>query len=117
LRILRILRDYTRAKKTNLSLTFCFMRQNWHEFGDYCLFADEWECNVGVNTVSKPPQFAVYNLPVDELRKVVETMERQAPRLAASLKKNRDVWFAEFARVRLRFESLARSLDARGDDG
>jgi MoaA/NifB/PqqE/SkfB family radical SAM enzyme len=99
LRILKRLREYTRERGTDLSLTFCFMRQNWHEFGEYCLFGDEWGCNVGVNTMVKP-EFAVYNLPPEELRKVLTTMELQAPRLDSLLNRNRQVWFAELDRMR-----------------
>jgi MoaA/NifB/PqqE/SkfB family radical SAM enzyme len=100
--ILKRFREYTRARKTDLSLTFCFMRQNWFEFGDFCLFADELGCNVGVNTVSNPPTCAVYNLPPEELRKIHGTMEQQSVRLEPLLKRNRSVWFAELDRVRRR---------------
>lgn len=98
--ILKHLREYTRERNTDLSLTFCFMRQNWHEFGDFCLFADKWGCNVGINTVNRPPEFAVNNLPPQELRKIVEGMEAQAPRLDSLLKQNHGTWFAELERLR-----------------
>lgn len=119
LEILKRFREYTRERGTDLSLTFCFMRQNWHEFGDYCLFADEWGCNVGVNTVSRPPEFAVYNLPAKELRKIFKTMEGQARGLDKLLTRNRRVWFAEFDRVRHQLsateaaEKLARKNSVR----
>jgi len=112
LRILRIFRDYTKQRKTDLSLTFCFMRQNWHEFGEYCLFADAWECNVGVNTVVKPPQFGVYTLPAEELRQVLAEMERQAVTLDTRLKRNRKVWFAELERVRLKVQQVSAAEPA-----
>ena len=107
MQILKRLREYTRRRGTDLSLTFCFMRQNWHEFGDYCLFADEWGCNVGVNTVLNPPEFGVYNLPAEELRKIFQGMEEQANRLSSILKRNRAVWFAEFDRVRHEWQRQA----------
>jgi molybdenum cofactor biosynthesis enzyme MoaA len=97
---LRRLRDYTRERNTDLSLTFCFMRQNWHEFGEFCLLADEWGCNVGINTVNNPPQFSVYNLPIEELRKIADTMQKQAVELDSRLKRNRGAWFGEFERLR-----------------
>lgn len=108
--ILKRLRDYTRARKTDLSLTFCFMRQNWHEFGDFCLFADEWGCNVGVNTVNWPAEFSVNNLPVNGLRKIVDGMEAQAGRLETLLKRNRRAWFAEFERLTRKCVSAERQL-------
>ncbi len=108
--ILKRLREYTRERKTDLSLTFCFMRQNWHEFGEFCLFADEWGCNVGVNTVNRPPEMSVNNLPPEELRKIVDTMERQALSLDTQLKRNRAAWFAELERLRLKCASSERAF-------
>jgi sulfatase maturation enzyme AslB (radical SAM superfamily) len=96
----RRFREYARAKQTTFSVTYCLMRQNWHEFGDFCLLADSWDTWVGVNTVNNPPEFGIYSLPADELRKVANAMEAEAPRLESSLKKNRSVWFAEFERIR-----------------
>ncbi len=114
--ILKRFRDYTRERKTNLSLTFCFMRQNWHEFGDFCLFADEWGCNVGVNTVNWPPEFSVNKLPPEELRKIVDGMEAQAGRLESLLKRNRAVWFAELERLRRKYASGGRTFAILGMD-
>ena len=106
--ILRRLRDYTRARKTVLSLTFCFMRQNWQEFGDFCLFADSWDCHVGINTVVNPPDFAVNNLPADELHKIVRGMEKQAAYLDSHLTLNRQVWLAEFDRLQRKYIAAER---------
>ncbi|HUD65112.1 MAG TPA: radical SAM protein [Candidatus Sulfotelmatobacter sp.] len=102
MRILKRFREYTLARKTDLSLTFCFMRQNWFEFGDFCLFGDEMGCNVGVNTVTQPPEFAVYNLPAEELRRIFAAMEQQTIHIESHLKRNRTVWFAELDRLRRR---------------
>jgi MoaA/NifB/PqqE/SkfB family radical SAM enzyme len=106
MRHLALFRAYTKERKTNLSLTFCFMRPNWHEFADYCLFADSWDCQVGVNTVVNPPQFAIYNLPLAELRPILDQMEIQAQTTALSLKRNKAVWFAELDRVHRRCRAL-----------
>jgi MoaA/NifB/PqqE/SkfB family radical SAM enzyme len=93
-------RDYTRERGTSFSLTFCLMRQNWHEFGEYCLMADEWDCAVGVNTVLQPPEFGLFTLPAEELRQVVAAMERQAVSLGGQLRRNKTVWFGELERLR-----------------
>ena len=98
--ILKRLREYCNERKTNLDLTFCLMKQNWHELGEFCLFADEWGSYVFINTVLKPPEFSINNLPPAELRKIVDTMEQQAPRLDSLLKRNHSVWFSEFERLR-----------------
>lgn len=110
--ILKRFRDYTTERGTDLSLTFCFMRQNWQEFGDYCLFADKWGCTVGVNTVVNPPQFGIYNMPPEDLRRVFEGMEAQAGTLDSLLKRNRAIWFAEFDRVRLKYQQQANKQGA-----
>jgi hypothetical protein len=52
--------------------------------------------------VLTPPEPGVYNLPLDELRTILNTMEAQALRLDSLLKRNRHVWFAELDRVRRR---------------
>jgi MoaA/NifB/PqqE/SkfB family radical SAM enzyme len=96
----RRFREYARARKTSFSITFCLMRQNWHEFGDFCLMADSWDCSAGLNTVVQPPEFGIYSLPVGELRKVLNGMEAQAPMLETSLKRNRNLWFGELERIR-----------------
>ena len=95
-------RQYSKARNTSFSLTFCLMRQNWHEFGDYCLLADSWDCAVGINTVINPPQFGIYTLPVEELKKILASMDQQAPHLDSCLKKNHSVWFGELERIRAR---------------
>jgi radical SAM protein with 4Fe4S-binding SPASM domain len=96
----RRFREYAAAKKTPFSVTYCLMRQNWQEFGEFCLMADSWNCSVGLNTVVQPPEFGIYSLPVDELRKILEGMEAQAPRLESALKRNRAMWFGELERIR-----------------
>ena len=103
----RRFRDYAREKKTSFSVTYCLMRQNWHEFGDFCLMADAWDCPVGLNTVVQPPEFGIYSLPAEGLRKVLDGMEAQAPRLETSLKRNRALWFGELERIRARCRQAA----------
>ncbi len=52
---------YARSRGTYIGLTYCLMRQNWHEFGDYLLYGDEHDVEVVVNTVSRASAlFAVY---------------------------------------------------------
>lgn len=93
-------RAYARKKKSPFMLGFCLMRQNWHEFGSFCLMADEWDCLAYVNTVSQPPQFGVYNMATDELRKVLASMEQEAPLLERNLRRNKAVWLGELNRIR-----------------
>jgi MoaA/NifB/PqqE/SkfB family radical SAM enzyme len=110
--ILKKLRAYTLERHTDLSLTFCFMRQNWHEFGEFCRFADSWGCNVGINTVNNPPQYSVNNLPLEELRHIVCAMEAQAGKLETELGLNRQVWFAEFERLQRKCRAMEQRTPA-----
>ena len=93
-------RAYAKARKTPFSLTYCLMRPNWEEFGAFCLMADAWDCPVGVNTVLHPAGLSIYTLPPEEMRKILETMERQAAGLQSQLSRNKAVWFDEFERIR-----------------
>jgi sulfatase maturation enzyme AslB (radical SAM superfamily) len=96
----RRFRSYSRFSDTDFTLTFCLMRQNWHEFADYCLLGDEWDCDVYVNTVVEPPQFGIYSLPPDDLQNVLKGMEARAPELEKTLRRNRAIWFGELHRIR-----------------
>lgn len=92
-------RDYTRNEGSSLSLTFCLMQQNWHEFGDYLRFADEWGCRVYVNTVMNPA-FSLHHLPPDDFAAVVRAFEAQDDDLRAQLTLNHDLWVSELERLR-----------------
>jgi hypothetical protein len=78
-----------------LALTFCLMRENWHEFADYLRLADDWDAPVHVNTVIDPGH-SLFRLPADELAPVIEALERQAPVLG----RNQGVWDEELDRLR-----------------
>lgn len=108
----RKFREYTRERKTDFALTYCLMRLNWHEFGDFCELGDDWDCSVAVNTVTSPPEFGIYDLPLAELRKILEAMEKQAIGLESRLKRNKTVWFGELDRVRAKVLAAERSRDA-----
>ncbi len=92
-------RAYTIERGTTLDLTFCLMRQNWHEFGEYLRFADHWGCRVFVNTVIQPA-FSVYQLPTTEFDDMLAALERQDDRLRAELDLNRELWITELDRLR-----------------
>ena len=104
-------RAYTRAQKTSFGLTYCLMRPNWEEFGDFCLFADSLECPVWVNQVRRPPELSLYSLPLDELTRIAESLARQSVTLAPQLKQNRPVWEAEVERIRKRSSGAAPITD------
>ncbi|WP_298282251.1 radical SAM protein [Acidocella sp.] len=97
---LKRFRAYARERRTTFSLTFCLMRPNWAEFGEFCEMADAWGVRVAINTVFRPVGYSLYTLPAPELRRVVDALEREAPRLESSLTLNKRVWFDEVERLR-----------------
>jgi sulfatase maturation enzyme AslB (radical SAM superfamily) len=96
----RAFHAYARANETSISLTFCLMRQNWQELGEFCVFAEEWQCPVFVNTVRRPPDCSLYTLSTTELKLIVESMEKEAITLLPRLKMNAPVWLGELERLR-----------------
>jgi radical SAM protein with 4Fe4S-binding SPASM domain len=67
---------YTKRRGTQLTLTYCLMRQNWHEFGDYLRFAEELGLLVFINTVIDPTDCSLYTLPPQELADIVARMQQ-----------------------------------------
>lgn len=100
---------YSREKKTDLTLTYCLMRQNWHEFGDYLLFADEWNCQVGVNLVREPPQCSLYTLPISELAEITKKLEKQGETLLPRLGLNHKIWIEQVSALRNRVDHADES--------
>lgn len=85
--------EYTKRRHTGLSLTFCLMRQNWQEFGDYLRFAEELGVAVFVNTVVNPEHTSLYLLPPEELLSIVRRMEEMDAQQGYSrLPRNGGVW-------------------------
>jgi MoaA/NifB/PqqE/SkfB family radical SAM enzyme len=104
-------REYTREKKTSFGLTYCLMRPNWEEFGEFCLFADSLGCRIFVNAVRKPPHLSLYTLSRDELTRVADCLERQAPDLVPRLEQNRAIWTGEVERIRSRAAGHSPMID------
>lgn len=95
---------YARRRGTEIGLTYCLMRQNWHEFGDYLLFADEWDCDVYVNTVIQPFECSLHTLRREELAEIVGKLLERDPDYQSRLRRNRQVWIDEVERLRNRAE-------------
>jgi len=83
----------------SLSLTFCLMVENVHEFADYLLMAEEHGCQVYVNTVRQPPEHSLYRLPDSELRAVVERLEAEREAVSRRLELNRSAWHEQLDRL------------------
>jgi tetratricopeptide (TPR) repeat protein len=93
-------REYARRRGTYMGLTYCLMRQNWHEFGDFLLFAEKLECEVFINTVVGPAHCSLYQLPPEDLARIVDEMERQDSSLQGKLRLNLQVWKEAIRKLR-----------------
>lgn len=102
---------YTRRRGTYFSLTYCLMRQNWHEFGAYLQYAERLGVEVFVNTVIDPVSCSLYTLPPAELAAIVARLEAEDSRQHCSqLPRNGGVW-------RTALETLRKSANARQQEG
>ena len=104
-------REYTRQKRTGYGLTYCLMRPNWEEFGDFCLFADSLGCHVFVNAVRRPSHLSLYTLKQDELARIADSLDRQALQLLPQLNQNRATWAGEVERIRRRATGRSPMID------
>jgi hypothetical protein len=94
---------------THIGFSFCLMTLNWHEFGDFLLFADDWDVIVNVNTVTHPRSLSLYHLPAEELQRVVKEMESKDEFYRQRLGRNKEVWVTEFTRLRHAVENFSDS--------
>ncbi|CAB4805390.1 MAG: radical SAM protein [Actinobacteria bacterium] len=85
---------------SSLSLTFCLMIENAHEFVDYLLMAEDLGCQVYVNTVRQPVRHSLYQLAPDDLQEVLSRMEVQAAAVAGRLSLNSAALQEQLARLR-----------------
>jgi MoaA/NifB/PqqE/SkfB family radical SAM enzyme len=92
-------RDYVRRRNTYFGLTYCFMRPNWSELADFCLFGDELDCSVFVNIVRRPSELSLHSMPLSDLQQIIEALEAQAACVLPKLKRNRAVFSDEISRL------------------
>ncbi len=96
----RRLREYTRYKREYFGIAFCLMRQNWHEFVDMLLLAEELKCSVFVNTVIGPSRCSLFTLPVKEISQIADEIEKQGSLVENRLRINHGVWKENIRRLR-----------------
>lgn len=93
-------REYTTQRKTWMALSYCLMRQNWHEFAEFLLFAEELGCEVFVNTVIDPPRHSLFSLPAAEMARLADRFEASGVDVVPRLTINRRVWDEQVAVLR-----------------
>lgn len=102
-------RSYCSLRGTDLILSWSLVRQNWFEFGDFMLFAEERDLQVQVQTVLEP-DFGVQRLPTAELETVVSRLEAEGRHLVPRLTRNRAVWEQEVGRLKEELDRRRRGL-------
>ena len=84
---------------TSASINFCLMAQNFHDFGNLLLYAEERGMRVDVSVVRDPEKASVAFMDPSDLRDAFDYLERQSEQVASQLAINLDVWHSEVARV------------------
>jgi len=92
--------DYTNRVGTETSFTFCLMVENYTDFGDLLLFAEERGITVDVSVVYHPVQCSLSDLDADALGRVCDELDAQSATVLPQLRLNRAAWTTELARLR-----------------
>jgi MoaA/NifB/PqqE/SkfB family radical SAM enzyme len=100
----------------HVSVTYCLMTRNWHEFADFCLMADARGLSCDVNTVTQPDHLSLYHLPVGELEQVVAGLEEADRRHGDAFDWSRATWTAELDRLRRHLADRRRGAAVVGVD-
>lgn len=72
-----IFRDYCHTNNRNLSVMVNPMRNNWFEMIDFLEFCTKHGCSLWYNTILYPKHLALWNLPVEELKNIHDTLKIQ----------------------------------------
>jgi tetratricopeptide (TPR) repeat protein len=68
------------------------MPQNWQEFGDFLLFAEDLGCQVFVNTVISQPHCSLYYPPPEDIARIADEMVTRGSSMPGRLHLNKQVW-------------------------
>jgi len=91
--------QYAQQVGTTLQINHCLMVQNYHEFGDLLLFAEERGILVGTSVVRYPESASIACLPPDELDAVHQCLRDQSDRVLPALELNAAAWRTELERI------------------
>ncbi|MFO1133127.1 MAG: radical SAM protein [Hyphomicrobiales bacterium] len=78
-------RDYTKRKKTALTIAFCPMQQNWWELPSTVEFGNEHDVDIYFNTVTWPPEVSLNRLGPEELEEVIGFLESKTPKGSSAI--------------------------------
>lgn len=82
-----------------VSLAFCLMRNNWREFPELLLWAEDRGLAVFVNSVEHPPSLSPAHASGTELREMLDTFQELDATLQSRLSSNLEVWDREVANI------------------
>jgi MoaA/NifB/PqqE/SkfB family radical SAM enzyme len=102
--------DYHRAHHKRLGFNFTLSRLNQHEFADFLLFAESYDCEVNVCSLVSPPEMSLYTLPPEELGAIVRRFDARTDEMHRTLKLNRIVWDSAVANLRHELEQKHKAL-------
>ncbi len=95
----RRFREHTRRVGTAFGFNFCLTPHNWQELGPFLAFADGWDADVRVISVSEPGH-CLHDLDAEALADVLAAWQGEAPRWERELGRNRHAWDVEVEQVR-----------------
>lgn len=73
--------EYTRRKKTQISMAVCPITLNWHEMPDLVRYCNQEGIKVFFNTVYRPEGYTLELLPTDKLEEIVNQLDDEATHL------------------------------------
>ena len=85
-------RAYTQECGMNFGLSFCLMRQNWHEMGEMFLLAEQLDCELSILMPTTPSYCTLFTLPPDEFRQVLMRLEKVGQSVRPQLTRHRRAW-------------------------
>lgn len=90
---------YGRKRKTALNINHCLMPQNFHEFADLLLWAEERHIFVSVSVVRSPEHCSIGALPKEEIADIHRFLESRSAHLMPRLRLNWPTWEKEIQRI------------------
>lgn len=108
--------EVARRRGTAVTVTYCLMATNWHEFLDFCRAADERGIGCAVNVVSVPQEMSLYFVAPDELARIVDALDAQDRESGGDLTLSASIWAAEVERLRAHLESRRQGVPVVGID-
>lgn len=92
-------RQAAEDKGTVASINHCLMPQNYRQFGDLLLYAEERAMTVNVSVVRDPPSCSIAALPVDQIRAIHEHLRSIEGSVLPHLTLNAALWHRELDRI------------------